>query len=377
MTARFLVLLLICCNFALVMRERILKAYSQLVVALVIMLMTAACSTQKFVPEKEYLLSKVEVKSDVDELDASMLHQYIRQKANSKWFSLFNVPLGTYSLAGRDTTKWINRTLKNIGEKPVIYDSVQARLSCQDLITAMQNMGYMHASVTLSKKIKGKKLALRYDVHPGEPFYIRNVNYEIDDPVIEKLLGLRDSANWGLHKGMKFTVAHLDNERKRITNLLQNEGYYRFNKDFIRFTADSTSSLREVDVTLHLLRYKPHNNAEDTLHPRYFIGSVKHVEMGGDSVHLRRKVLNDITMIEVGHPYSVRNLQRTYNNFGSLAALGYTNISFAERKDTTLLDCTIHTSRKKPNTISFQPEGTNTAGNLGAAASVTWTNRNL
>ncbi len=377
MTARFLVLLLICCNFALVMRERILKAYSQLVVALVIMLMTAACSTQKFVPEKEYLLSKVEVKSDVDELDASMLHQYIRQKANSKWFSLFNVPLGTYSLAGRDTTKWINRTLKNIGEKPVIYDSVQARLSCQDLITAMQNMGYMHASVTLSKKIKGKKLALRYDVHPGEPFYIRNVNYEIDDPVIEKLLGLRDSANWGLHKGMKFTVAHLDNERKRITNLLQNEGYYRFNKDFIRFTADSTSSLREVDVTLHLLRYKPHNNAEDTLHPRYFIGSVKHVEMGGDSVHLCRKVLNDITMIEVGHPYSVRNLQRTYNNFGSLAALGYTNISFAERKDTTLLDCTIHTSRKKPNTISFQPEGTNTAGNLGAAASVTWTNRNL
>jgi len=57
--------------------------------------------------------------------------------------------------------------------------------------------------------------------------------------------------------------------------------------------------------------------------------------------------------------------------------LGYTNISFTERKDTALLDCVINTSRKKPNTISFQPEGTNTAGNLGAAASITWTNRNL
>jgi outer membrane protein assembly factor BamA len=176
---------------------------------------------------------------------------------------------------------------------------------------------------------------------------------------------------------MKFTVAHLDNERKRITNLLQNEGYYRFNKDFIRFTADSTSSLREVDVTLHLLRYKSHSNAEDTLHTRYFIGSVKHTAIGEDSVHLRQSVLNDITMIEVGKPYSARNLQRTYNNFGSMAALGYTNISFTERKDTALLDCVINTSRKKPNTISFQPEGTNTAGNLGAAASITWTNRNL
>ena len=31
----------------------------------------------------------------------------------------------------------------------------------------------------------------------------------------------------------------------------------------------------------------------------------------------------------------------------------------------------------KPSTISFQPEGTNTAGDLGAAASLTYTNRNL
>ena len=359
------------------MIKRRIGEHVTLLIVVCALLATFGCSTQKFVPDKEYLLSKVEVKSDVDELDASALHQYVRQKANSKWFSLFNIPLGTYSLAGRDTTKWINRTLKNIGEEPVIYDSAQARLSCQDLVTAMQNMGYMHASVTLNKKIKGKKLALRYDLHPGEPFYIRNVNYVIDDPVIESLLGLNDPANWGLRKGMKFTVAHLDSERKRITSLLQDKGYYRFNKDFIRFSADSTANLREVDVELHLLRYKKNNNAEETLHPRYYIGSVNYAAIGEDHIHLRQKVLNDNTMIEVGRPYSVRELQKTYNNFGNLGALGYTNISFAERKDTAILDCTIHMSRKKPNTISFQPEGTNTAGNLGAAASVTWTNRNL
>jgi hypothetical protein len=31
----------------------------------------------------------------------------------------------------------------------------------------------------------------------------------------------------------------------------------------------------------------------------------------------------------------------------------------------------------KPSSVSFQPEGTNTAGDLGAAASLTYTNRNL
>ena len=340
-------------------------------------LILVGCSTQKFVPDNQYLLSKVEIKGDVKNLDVEMLRQYIRQKGNSKWFSMFKVPLRTYSLAGRDTTKWINRTLKNIGEKPVIFDSVQADMSCKDLITAMQNMGYMNAAVALNKKYKGKKVSLEYELRPGEPFYIRNVEYDIEDPVIEKLLGLEDPANRGIHSGMQFTVSNLNNERKRITNLLHNSGFYRFNIDFIRFTADSTHNAREVDVVLHLIRYKLNSNAEETLHPRYFIGSVKHVGLGEEDTHLRERVLNDNTVIDVGRPYSANALQRTYNNFAKLGALGYTNISFTERRDTTLLDCVIHTSRKKPNSISFSPEGTNTAGNLGAAASITWTNRNL
>ena len=53
------------------------------------------------------------------------------------------------------------------------------------------------------------------------------------------------------------------------------------------------------------------------------------------------------------------------------------NISFDEIPDSMLLDCNIQVSTNKPSTISFQPEGTNTAGNLGAAASLTYQNRNL
>ncbi|MDD7318651.1 MAG: BamA/TamA family outer membrane protein [Prevotella sp.] len=359
------------------MKKRCGKPCFCLLVMCLSALILVGCSTQKFVPEGKYLLSKVEIKSDDKALDVEMLRQYIRQKGNSKWFSMFKVPLRTYSLAGRDSTKWINRTLKNIGEKPVIYDSVQAEMSRKDLVTAMRNMGYMNAQVVLNERYKGKKINLEYQLQPGEPFYIRNVEYNIEDSVIEKLLGFDDPANRGIHSGMQFTVANLNNERKRIANLLHNSGYYRFNTDFIRFTADSTHNAREVDVVLHLLRYKPNNNAEETLHPRYFIGSVKHVGIGDEDVHLREKVLNDNTMIDVGRPYSAHALQRTYSNFAKLGALGYTNISFNERRDTTLLDCVIHTSRRKPNSISFQPEGTNTAGNLGAAASVMWTNRNL
>ena len=88
-----------------------------------------ACSAGKFVPDGQYMLHKVEIRSEEPGLDPASLEPYIRQKGNSKWFSLFKVPLGMYSLSGRDTTKWLNRTLQNIGEAPVIFDSLRAKPS--------------------------------------------------------------------------------------------------------------------------------------------------------------------------------------------------------------------------------------------------------
>ena len=41
------------------------------------------------------------------------------------------------------------------------------------------------------------------------------------------------------------------------------------------------------------------------------------------------------------------------------------------------LEANIKLSHTKPNTVAFQPEGTNTAGDLGAAAVLTYQNRNL
>ncbi len=88
-------------------------------------------------------------------------------------------------------------------------------------------------------------------------------------------------------------------------------------------------------------------------------------------------MLANNTIIEEGKPYSATDLQRTYNNFSRLQAVKYTNIRFEETEDTLLLDCNIQLSTNKPSTISFSPEGTNTAGDLGAAAALTYENRNL
>ncbi len=338
----------------------------------------AACSATKFVPEEEHILSSVEISTDEKNFNVALLEPYIRQKANSKWFSLFKIPLATYSLSGRDTTKWLNRTLQRIGEEPVLFDTVQARLTCNDLRMAMVNMGYMHARADYSTRTKGKKLKCRYMLHPGEPYIINNVYYDIQDSSIARFLSNQSQGTSSIEPGTPFTTERLDAERKRITTLLMNNGYYRFHKDYIQYTADSTAGSQLVDLTLHLLKYKPNSAAPETAHPAYTIRSVTWKSHDNDSrIHLRRRVLENNTALKAQQPFSSAALQKTYNNFGRLQAVRYTNIRFQEVPDSQQLDCVIQLSTHKPSTISFQPEGTNTAGNLGAAASLTYENRNL
>ena len=344
----FFVVSIFCRNFAA------MKRYSYIPFS--ILLLTTACSTGKYVQEGEYILDKVAVVSDQSDYNASPLSQYVRQKEKPKLFSLFRNPFS---------------------RKPVIYDTLQARLSCQDLMTAMQNEGYMNAGVSLYTETKGKKLKATYLLHPGQPFLIGKVNYDIQDEGILQLLHLDQPANQQIKPGMRFTVETLDNERKRIAGLLSDNGYFRFNKDFIHFTADTIMGRKDIALTLQLRKYKPNNNSPEVDHTRYLIRDVLFQSNDSDRIHLRKQVLLNATAIKEGRPYDASALQRTYNNFARLQAVKYTNIKFAEVPDTNLLDCHIQISTNKPSTISFQPEGTNTAGDLGAAASITYTNRNL
>ena len=333
-------------------------------------LLIASCSSSKMVPEGEYILNKVEVKSDSAGYNAGALKQYVRQKEKPKLFSLFKNPFC---------------------KKPVIYDTLQARLSCQDLLTAMQNQGFMHAGVSLYTTKKGKKLDATYLLHPGEPFMIGKVKYEVEDEHIQQLLHLDNPDNQQIKPGMRFTVETLDNERRRISSLLTNDGYFRFHKDFIQFSADTIAGQKDIALTLHLMKYKANSNAPEVDHPRYEIRNINYLSNDSDRIHLRHQVLLNATALREGHPYSAAALQRTYNNFARLQAVKYTNISFSEVPDSNQvtengmerdsisrqMDCNIQISTNKPSTIAFQPEGTNTAGDLGAAASLTYTNRNL
>ena len=361
------------------MIKRIINRLQKIVSTLIIVVTITACSASKFIPEGSYLLDDVKIKSDTKNIETSQLEPYIRQKGNSKWFSLFKVPLGTYALSGRDTTKWINRKLQALGEGPVLFDSLQAEQTCNDLSNVLHGMGYIKAQVDYAlKREKKKKVKVIYNLHPGKRYRISSINYDIQDKNIDSVLKNKKFHSTNLRIGMPFMVSVLDNEREQITDFLNNNGYVNFHKDFISYSADTISGSTDIDITLHLHKFISGNGEEETEHEQYTIGKINYHANGDfDKIPLRKSVLEENTIIEAGKLYNADELQKTYNRFGRLPIVKYTNIKFTERPDSNILDCNIGISTNKINSISFQPEGTNTAGDLGAAASLTYENRNI
>ena len=351
----------------------LIRPYLTLLTAALLM---CGCSATRDLPEDVYMLDRVRVVADgkYKDINPSKLKSYIRQKGNARWFYALKIPLGVYAMAGKDSS-WINRTLRNMGEAPVVYDTLMAQQTCEILRQALQNKGYLDAEVELFLDKKGRKVNAYYVLHPNEPYFVSDFDTEIRDSVIARLLADRKMQ---IRIGQRFSVDALNSERSEITSFLQDRGYFRFHKEYITYKARRHDEDKQVDVKLIV---HPYYTAEgkDTLHAHYDIRNIVY-ESGApnDSViHLRRHVLEENTFIEKGKPYSASALQNTYNHFGRLGAVRYTNINFEPVPDTSLLDTRIQIQTNKPSTISFQPEGTNTAGDLGAAASLTYQNRNL
>ena len=364
--------------------------------------MLASCSTSKFIPEGQYLLDGVSIVSDTEEVQPSAFNSYIRQNPNAKWFNLVKVPMHIYCLSGKDSTSSFNRFLKRLGDAPVIYDSSIAEKSQREIEKAVRNMGYMRAQVHLDTEVKKNKLKVNYRIEAGRPYTVRHIAYHIDDATIYDFIE-KDSLSSLLKAGMPFDVVALDNERQRITKLLQNNGYYKFNKDFIVYQADTVRNTFEVNLTMKLLPFQLRKEDTPTKHQQYTIRNVNFLTEDNlflqgnslneyDSIHheglrffykdnlyLRPNVLADFNYIQPQQLYREQDVQNTYTSMGRLRALKYTNIRFDEifQNDSAKLDANIILTKSKNKTLSFEIEGTNSAGDLGAAASMTFQHRNL
>ena len=379
-----------------------MKRKVQLYLYITLVALLTSCSVNKFILEEHYLLDEVHIISDTEEVQPSMFTSYLRQNPNAKWFNLVKVPMHIYCLSGKDSTNSFNRFLRKLGDAPVIYDANVTQKSQKEIEKAVRNMGYMRAKVELDTEIKKNRMKLNYRIKAGRPYIIKHIAYNIDDMTINDFIE-KDSAQSYLRPGMPFDVVTLDNERNRITKLLQNNGYYKFNKDFIVYQADTIRNTFQVDLTMKLLPFQLKKEDVPTRHRQYTIRNVNFLTEDNlvnqennyngyqslqhkglqifyqDKLYIRPNTLANFNYIRPKELYSEQDVQNTYTSMGRLRALKYTNIRFDEvlDNDSAQLDANVLLTKGKNQSLSFEIEGTNSAGDLGAAASMTFQHRNV
>ncbi len=363
-----------------------------LAVFLLASILLSGCSATRFLEEDETLLSKVEVLSTEKHVKASEFRSYVRQEPNSRWFNFLKVPLGLYCISGNDSTKRVNRFFRRIGQAPVVYDSTLTNYSARSLVSALQSKGYPHAEVVVDTVTKKQRTRLTYTLKPGKRYYVEHIAYETDDERMDSVL-LRASERTLLYKGMPLDANILSQERTRLINYLQNIGYYHLHNEFISFRADTLPRSTGVDLTVRL--HRPAGTDSLKAYSVYSIREVTLTEEGKgtpedssrykginfvchEKPSIYRRVYERHVAVKPGSLFRERATQNTYGNLNNLPAVNYSTVRYNEVEgDSALLDCDINVMLSKKHSISAELEGTNTAGDLGAALALTYSNRNI
>lgn len=384
-----------------------------LLVMLTVAAMLFGCSSTKHVPEGQMLLDNVHITVDSGNIDVTELHNFLRQQPNHKVLGFAKLQLATYSLSGRDSSKWYNRWLRSLGQPPVIYDEELTEKSRKQLQQALINRGYMDVKVevdTVARHDK-KRMDVSYNITTGRPHIIKHIGYNIPDTAIERII-LSDTMLVDMGPGDLFDRNRLDQLRSRVATRLRDNGYYTFSKDNITFTADTVEGDKNISLTLNIRDTQAtrgdHSAVADQLssYDTYVVRNVYFVPqynpqaddgslnfshcdtvsykgikvLYGDDRYLKPQILDEKCYIVPGHPYSAAAVENTYAALGQLDILKFVNIVMqpaGSHDGVRYLDAYVLMSRNKKQGVILELEGTNSEGDLGFGVGATYQNRNL
>lgn len=394
--------------------------YALIMLVLAIM---AGCSSTRYVPEGQLLEDKVKIIIDdtIDhDIETAELYNYLRQAPNHKVLGFAKLQLGIYNMSGRDSTHWYNRWLKRMGQAPVIHDGELTEASRRQLQLALVNRGYLGAKVEVDSVVRPdkKKIELTYHLTPGQAHTIASLATEIADTAIERIL-IADSSLLAVPPGMPLDRDWLEQLRTSVTRRMRNHGYYGFTKEYVSFIADTVKGSREVALTMTVNAPRPVilstgaisaadsiELAAATQHMAYRVNHVYFVTnynpvtdkdwhfadvrdtvnfrsisvLYGSDRYIKPSILDEKCYIRPGKPFSAAEVEKTYESLGQLGIVRFVSIEMRPvgmADGNIWLDAYVLMSRAKKQGVEIELEGTNSEGDLGFGAGITYQHRNI
>ncbi|HUH26461.1 MAG TPA: hypothetical protein VLY87_07525, partial [Flavobacterium sp.] len=146
----------------------------------------------------------------------------------------------------------LGRTLKNLGEAPVIHDNERTKRSVIRLKNYYFNQGYFNTKVSFeSDTTKHKRIATTYNVQTDKPYFYDSIATTIKSTELADLYTKNKRPSL-IKKGNQYNAAKLDEERDRITSYFRNNGAYDFQKTYINYEIDTIKGNYTADLTMNI-----------------------------------------------------------------------------------------------------------------------------
>ena len=149
-------------------------------------------------------------------------------------------------------TSKFNEWLRKTGEPPAFLKKNEIEISKKRIVQYYKNLGYYDVNVSVdSKKIKEKKIILKYKIEPNQKYLIESITAEIESPQLKTLYD-DNIKNQLIIKGEPFEINKFEKERERLFLLFKNNGIYNFQQNSIQFTAAIDSSGNDLNIPVKI-----------------------------------------------------------------------------------------------------------------------------
>lgn len=282
---------------------------------------------------------------------------------------------------------WIKR---KIGKPPVRLSDANPENVAVLMENRLFNYGYFNARVNYKIDLKKKFAEISYLLLAENNYVIDSLIFpEKSNQIITKIAETRDGSI--IKKGQSYELGKLVSELERIESVLKDSGYYYFDKNYLKFRADTSSGEHKVILKLFLKpdrppiathkmtigdiiihdEYKLENYHPDTV---YFNG----ITYLSSSFRTRPQIIVDQIHLHKGDFYSRSLHFRSLNHLTSLGIYKLVNANFIPDSSENKLRPNYYMTLQPKNSLSAELNAVaRTTNYTGPGVNLNWKNRNL
>lgn len=289
--------------------------------------------------------------------------------------------------------RWLTRSF---GKAPVLMGQVNPALRASVAQSVLRSHGYFNASVDYEQLTQKnpKEGKLQYDVHMNHLFTLDTIRYVGFPQHADSIIAV-SMPNTCLHQDDAFDVTTLDQERRRISTLFRDSGYYYYQPAYASYLADTVSVPGKVQLRLQMADSIPEEAKR-----QWYIGRVEMqlrkdyrdsltdtmrwgrlaVTYRGRHVPLRPSVILRELKLWPGRLYSYQNHLESVNKLTANNLFSSVNFLFTPRDSSATcdtLDLSLRCLFDKPYDFYVETSLTGkTTGWLGPGVTIGFTKRN-